>query len=179
MGFYFQLNRAPDGGRYLETELPFGFWVLYAIAGFALACMSLAANTVMADLVRIGGTFDKLLISSLFLALPVYLLIGLRLWRIRKEIRFMPQAIVIRYGLGNFTLYSSSIAKSEIRQVTLTNERPSPNVAPRAHSDRQYHIQGHWRVGLELVSGKTIILDRHTEKEAVEGLRQDLERWFA
>jgi hypothetical protein len=83
MGFYLELEPASTG-EFTEKKIPSSFWVLYAIAGFALTCMFLTANSLLRDLARTGSDLDSLLVYSIVLAVPFYIAIGVKLLAFRK-----------------------------------------------------------------------------------------------
>jgi hypothetical protein len=186
MGFYFEMlpHGAPSDGparEYAEIQTPPVFWVLYLIGGFALLCMGLAANRLLYTLVREGNSFDRFVVSLIFFAVPLYLLIGIRFSFVRKYIAFNPEDITFGFRLGNnlsWPIWTRRIPRGTVADIDCINQRPTANLAPKRHDDSQYYIRGHWRVGVVLKNGKFVTLDRHTEKEALAEVFQSLKRWF-
>jgi len=184
MGFYFEMS--PQGAAndsrvsgFAETQIPPVFWVLYLIAGFALLCMGLAANHLLATLLKEGTAFDRGIVSLIFFSVPFYLLVGVRFTFVRKFIAFETDSIAFGFRLGNLNLRKRTVRGEAVSSVELMNRRPTSNLAPKRHGDSQYYIRGHWRVGLILRSGKFVTLDRHTEKEALEPIYESLKEWFS
>lgn len=169
MGFYIDLKPVAPG-EFKETEIPFAFWALFAIAGFALLCMGLASHMLLKDLAKVGTTFDFALLGTILLSIPFYLIIGLKLFFIKKYISI--QNGEIRYGhtFKGKPFFKKKILVSNISEVSLVNRKPTKNVAPVFHNDQQYHIQGHWRILLKLKTGKTVTLDKHTDVDALKPL---------
>ncbi len=169
MGFYIDLKPL-SAGEFKETEVPFAFWALFAIAGFALLCMGLASHMLLADLVKAGNAFDFTLVALIFLSVPFYFLIGLKLVFVKKFVSIQSRTVRMGYKFGKKTFWQRLIPLSEVESVDLVNKRPTKNVAPVFHNDQQYHIQGHWRVLLNLKSKKTVVLDKHTDVDALKPL---------
>ncbi len=180
MGFYLELRKAVVDGsiEFREQVPPPVFWLLYFVAGFALVCMGAAAYALLGDLVRSGSFWDVLIVAVILSAVPLYLLLGLKLMSLRKKVLFTDDKITCGFQWRKRLFFRVEVPHSDAREVVILNQRPAPNVAPSHHDDRQYYIRGHWRVGIQLKNGKTVILDRHTEKEALEPLRLQLENWI-
>lgn len=167
MGFYIDLK--PVGpGEFKEKEIPFAFYALFGIAGFALLCMGLASHMLLADLVKVGTAFDYVLIGSIAMSVPFYLLMGLKLFFVKKFVSFRNGMIYYGFTFKGKTFYQKQIALKDIVNVELVNKRPTKNVAPVMHNNVQYHINGHWRLLLTLRNGKTAILDKHTDIDALK-----------
>lgn len=179
MGFYIELKKtANQGNEFREQKPPQVFWTLYALAGFALTCMGLAAHSLLIQLLNTRDPWDLLLVGSIFSAVPVYILIGIKLLWIRKYIRFSADEMVLGYFVGQNDFNLKKINKSEVTELMLLNQKPSANVAPAHHTDPQYYIRGHWRLILKTKEGKMITLDRHTEKGALHALQNSVETWL-
>ena len=177
MGFYFDLQASSGKGLYQETRVPTYFWGLFAFAGFALACMYGAAYSVMGDLAKVGTRWDKLVLFTILMSLPLYLLVGLKLLLVRKEVRFFGSTLEIGFRFGERFFWKKSVDKANVAEVCLENQKPAPNLAPRQHRDSQYFIRGHWRVRVIQRNGKAIAVDKHTERGALEPLYDDLTAW--
>ena len=180
MGFYIELKKADTNGReFRETAPPQVFWTLYGLAGFALTCMGLAAHSLLVTLLNTGDPWDLVLVGSIFSAVPMYLLIGLKLVWMRKFIRFEENGVQLGLFVGKKPIVLKRIKREDITDVLLINQRPSENVAPIQHDDSQYFIRGHWRLLLNTKDGKSVVLDRHTEKGALHSLQNSARNWFA
>ncbi len=167
MGFYIDLK--PVGtGEFKETEVPFAFYTLFAIAGFALVCMGLASHMLMADLVKVGTAFDFILIGSIAMSVPFYLLMGVKLFFIKKFVSIKNGLVCYGFTFRGKVFYKKQIRLSDATSVALINKRPTKNVAPVMHNNVQYHINGHWRLVLNLKNGKAVVLDRHTDVDALK-----------
>jgi hypothetical protein len=178
MGFYIELKKTEaSGDKFLEQSPPQVFWTLYGLAGFALTCMGLAAHSLLLTLLNTGDPWDLLLVSSIFSAIPIYLLIGIKLLWIRKFITFNHDNLEMGFSLWKSRFLVSKLDKQKIAEVLLVNERPSANVAPVQHDNSQYFIRGHWRLLVKTKDGKNIILDRHTEKGALHSLQNKVRSW--
>lgn len=173
------MKKLAPTGHYAETEVPSSFWMLFAVAGFALACMGGAAFTVLQDLAKMGGTFDQLLLLAIAMAVPCYLLIGAKLALVRKHIDFSGDVLKISFRIKEIALWSRSLPRSGIKEFRLENQIPTQNLAPRQHGDTQYYIRGHWRLVCTSFSGRHFILDKNTEKESLEPLLIELQHWLS
>lgn len=170
MGFYIELlPSSPQMNRFQENAIPPIFWILYGIAGFALFCMGAAAHAVLGDLLKAGSTFDLVILSLIFSAVPLYLLIGFKLLFVRKFVSIEEGILQFGYTVAGKPVRVRRFSPGGVEAVLLLNRKPSPNVAVRIHEDSQYHLRGHWRVFLQ-VGKKFITLDKHTEKGALEPL---------
>ena len=101
MGFYIDL--APVGfdlERFEEGSIPSVFWVLYAITGFALLCMGLAAHSLLGDLAKMGSGLDLALVFLILSAVPVYVLIGFKLGALRRFVSFSASVLPVLSGLS-------------------------------------------------------------------------------
>lgn len=180
MGFYIDLQRAPTAEcEFAELGTPPVFWVLYAIAGFALSCMGAAAHAVMRDLARLGSELDVALVWAILASVPFYFLVGLKLVSVRKFVRFEGDTLEAGYRVFGHAIYHRVVRKDQIRGIALVNQRRAPNVAPGQHEDRQYYVRGHWRLVVQRASGRDLVLDRHTDEAALEPLRAALLSWLA
>ncbi len=189
MGFYLELR--PNGpaaqesatngyfAEFYEQTPPPVFWLLYGVAGFALVCMGLAAYSLLGDLAKSGSFFDTLLVACIFSSVPFYFLIGLKLVGFRKMVRISGDELVVGFQFLRKIRFAKRVNRSQIKDISLINQRPRPNVAPGQHDDPQYYIRGHWRVVVELRNGKSIVVDRHTEKGALEPLSLSLMNWLS
>lgn len=176
MGFYIELVRFQPG-VYSEGEIPKAYWVLYGIGGFALICMGGAAYALLIDLAKTGWIGDQILVGSIVGAIPLYLLLGLKLVWVRKYVEIGAEVVQTGFRFAGYTFLKRSVHRSEVAQAVLFNKKPSENIAPTEHRNSQYYIRGHWRVGLKLKNGQFIVLDKHTEKEAIHPLFQELQDW--
>ncbi|MEZ4750838.1 MAG: hypothetical protein R3B54_09510 [Bdellovibrionota bacterium] len=176
MGFYFEMQ--PAGEReFKEGPPPPVFWTLYAILGFALACMSGAAFTILRDMAKAGDTLDVALYYFFLSTLPLYLLLGVRLLWVRKYIRIGEDAIRWGFRLGTWSFFQRAVKRDQVENVLFLSKVPTPNMAPQIHDDPQYYFQGHWRLVLRLKSGKEVRLDRHNERAALEELFEWVSGW--
>lgn len=174
MGFYLELFPVAGETEYREQAVPNVFWILYGLAGFALACMFGAAYSLLGDLAKAGSTFDRALIGSILSAVPIYVLLGVKMAWVRKFARYDARGVEVGHRLAGKTLWKRFVPWAEVKSVELVNQRPTANLAPRQHGDAQYYIRGHWRLLLVTRENKEVVLDRHTEKEMLEPLFTDL-----
>ncbi len=177
MGFYIEMRKSPTPGGFLESPPPAVFWALYAFAGFALGCMGGAAHTLLGDLAKSGSAFDRGLVWSIWAMFPVYLLIGLKLWAVRRFVLFEKDGITFGYHFFKRRFLERHVSRGDLADFNLVNHRPHPNLAPTQHEDSQYYIRGHWRVVVTNREGKDFVLDRHTEKGALGPLYRELRHW--
>ena len=177
MGFYIELRKAAATGEYREEGTPPVFWTLYLIAGFAIFCMAAAAHSLLGDLLRMGSYFDLFLVGSFIAVIPIYFLIGIKLLSIRRFVSFAGDRLECGFKIGKKTLFGWELPRAEIDNISLVNKIPSPNLARKYHDDPQYQIRGHWRVVAKTKAGEEKIVDRHTEKGALEGLQKELTAW--
>ena len=179
MGFYIDLKRVtPNSLDFSETKTPQVFWMLFGLAGFALTCMGLAAHNLLLDLLKSGDLFDTLLVGGVTFFVPAYFITGIKLAVVRKKVKFSGEYLVVGFFMGQIPVWFKKISRVEIDSYEIINRRPSPNVAAKRHQDSQYHIRGHWRLMLKLKNGKSITLDRHTEKGALHSLQNSLRTWL-
>lgn len=171
MGYYFELEPVRNN-YFAETRVPTVFWALYALLGFALACMGTAAFGILSDLFRTGSAIDKSFLYAFGLAIAGYLVVGIKLAFVRKFVDFSDKKIRWGFKIRDFILWSQRVMASDISEIELTHSTSSPNQAPSLHNDRQYYAQGHWRVTVTTKSGETLILDRNTDREALEPLHK-------
>lgn len=179
MGFYIELKKLDSSGtEFRENAPPQVFWTLYGLAGFALTCMGLSAHSLLATLLNTGDPWDLVLVGSILLAVPFYLLVGIKLFWVRKFILFDPNSIQMGFLIGKKRFTLSQVAKNDISETLLINQRPSENVARVQHDDPQYFIRGHWRLIIKTKKGESIVLDRHTEKGALHSLLNSTRTWM-
>jgi len=179
MGFYIELKKSDNHGlEFREQGVPQVFLTLYGLCGFALTCMGLAAHSLLNTLLKTGDPLDLALVGSVIGVLPIYLLIGIKLFWVRKFIQFEGESLIAGYDIGKRRVRLNHYRKNEIQELLLINQRPSPNVAPVQHPDSQYYIRGHWRLLLKTHQGKLVTLDKHTEKEALHSLQKSVNVWL-
>ncbi|MCB0405520.1 MAG: hypothetical protein KDD51_12110 [Bdellovibrionales bacterium] len=153
------------------------FWTLYAILGFALACMSGAAFTILREMAAKGDSLDRTLYYLFLCTLPLYLVLGVRLLWVRKFIQIDDESISWGFRLGRWIFYRRSVKRAHVAHVLFLSKVPSPNMAPQIHDDPQYYFQGHWRLVLRLKTGGEIRLDRHNERAALQDLYDWVSGW--
>lgn len=177
MGFYIDLVPVgPRMERFEESAIPSVFWVLYGILGFALLCMGTAAHAVLGDLLKIGSTFDLVVLSLIFSALPIYLLLGIKLLFVRKFVSLDRETLKRGFRFAGKEVLVKRFSKRDAEEILLVNRKPSPNVAVRVHDDSQYHLRGHWRILLRS-GNKYFTLDKHTDPGALEPLYRQVLSW--
>lgn len=169
MGFYIDL-RPVTPTEFKETEIPFVFYTLFAISGFALLCMGLASHMLLADLAKVGTAFDFTIIGAILLSVPFYLVMGLKLFFVKKFVSVREGKVSYGFTFKGKAFYKKEIPYEDISSVELVNKRPTKNVAPVMHNNVQYHIQGHWRIVLNLKNGKSVVVDKHTDIDALQPL---------
>lgn len=168
VGYYLELEQInPD--RFSEVRVPLVFWALYALAGFAMACMGTAAFAVLGDLIESGLFLDQLLVGAFALAIIGYGLIGVKLAFVRKFIEIHDGWVRWGYGLAGMEFFTRKAALSIIENILIEHSGNTPNRAQTFHEDIQYYVQGHWRLVLR-AHGREWLLDRNTDKEALQPL---------
>jgi len=178
VGFYFDLRRvATVSGSYCELGAPVSFWALYGIAGFALICMGGAAYYVLADLAQVGTIWDRAIVILILLAIPAYFVVGVKLAVVRRFVLFSGDTIKVGYRFSKTPVFQKSLTRDQIAKIELINQRPSKNVAPSQHEDAQFYVRGHWKILLTERNKRKVVIDRHTEKGALEGLFEYLLAW--
>jgi len=178
VGFYLQLNQKEKAVEFCEGRIPGAIIFLYLFTGVALGGMALAAFSLLKDLLVTGVWWDQALVYAIIAMLPVYFFIGLRIFAVRKFVAYEDGRIRLGYRLAGWTLRKHFFPTSEIETIYLKNQRPSPNIASREHDDAQYYFRGHWRVGLQLRSGKQVNIDRHTERGALVSIYSTMKGWL-
>lgn len=179
MGFYLELKPVAGGGAYHEEGIPGYFWALFGFAGFALACMGGAAYALLWDLARSGSAWDQLLVGVIFAFLPFYLVIGFKLAFMRRFVDYRGEELRIGFQVGKSRWFEKRVNRKDIQEILFINQRPAGNVAPVQHKDKQYYIQGHWRLIALRRNGKKILIDRHTEKAMLEPLHKAILVWVS
>lgn len=178
MGFYLEMRRSGTRREYGEHEIPPAYWFLFAVAGFALSCMGAAALTVMRDLVAMGNLFDKALIALILSSVPLFLFLGLKLLGIRRYVAFDGNTFELGHRFFGRPLWVKRIARDQIEEIEIRNDRPSPNLALLHQDDPGYVVRGHWKVLVKPKTDKPLVADRHVERAAIEPLYQDLLNWL-
>lgn len=176
MGFYLELTPSPEGGEYREREIPPVFWALLVFAGLALSGMAAAAFTLLKDL-ALGDWLDRALVTAIAAFIPAYLCLAGKLLWARKYVRFRGSFLETGFQFGGSRLFQKRVPRDSIRGIEVVNERRAQNVAPKIHDDKQYYIRGHWRIIVETDRSR-LVVDRHTEKGALEALVRDLRNWW-
>lgn len=180
MGFYLDLKQSekkPD--FYLEASPPVSFWLLYGLGCLALIGMMLAAHSIMGDLLKQATLWDWGLVSLGSLALLIFLGAGIKLFALRKFIRRSGSWLEVGYYFLGQPICTWKINSKDIHEISVVNQRPAPNLAPQFHDDPQYYIRGHWRLVVSTAKGKTKVLDKHVEREALLPLLSWLSQWQA
>ena len=171
------MRRQADRPEFTESEVPYVYWVLYGLAGFALSCMGLAAYSLLWDLAQKGSWFDLGIIGVILAAVPFYLVIGAKMAFTRKFVRFEGDFLEVGFRFMGRPLWVLRTERSGISSVELLNLRTTPNLAAAEHDDPQYQIRGHWRIVVTAKSGKKMVVDRHTEKEMLVPLFEAISSW--
>lgn len=177
MGFYFELKPTPKRGLYQEEAVPGFFWALLGFAGFALACMGGAAYALLWDMATAGSLLDQILVGIIFSFIPMYFLMAFKLALMRRFVEYQDDLLSVGFFVGKQRWFEKRVKRQEVKELLFYNQKPSGNLAPVQHHDKQYYIQGHWRLILLKKDGKEVLLDRHTEKPALEPLHQEVSRW--
>ncbi len=181
MGFYFEMRKTAGSGpalEFVESRAPGVFWALYGFLGFSLACMGLAAHTLLGDLLRSGDWFDSALVWLLYGCVPFYFGAGLWLGFARKFIRAENATLRVGRRFGQRILWEKQLKRNEIEAISIVNRKPAENYAPIHHDDAQYYIKGHWSVLAWKKQGGAIPLDKHTEREMLLPMETDLRGWL-
>lgn len=179
MGFYLDLvPQEKEGREFRELPPPVSFWVLYAVGVFALICMGAAAYSVLGGLFAQGSFWDGVILGTVGIFLVLFLFVGIKMLALRKFIRLEADVLKVGFLVFGSPFQLSNYPRSEVKEVCLINQRPTPNLAPEFHDDPQYFVRGHWRVVLDLKKQKRIVLDKHVEREALLPLYTVVESWF-
>jgi hypothetical protein len=179
MGFYLEL--VPQGKEcqeFRELPPPVSFWVLYAVGVFALICMGAAAYSVLGGLFAQGSIWDGIILGTVGLFLALFLFIGIKMLALRKFVRLKTDELQVGFFVFGRPFRLHNYLRSDIKEVCLINQRPTPNLAPEFHDDPQYFVRGHWRLVLDLKKPKRVVLDKHVEREALIPLFNSIESWF-
>ena len=178
MGFYLELEPDPGDREFREARPAFVYWALYAFAGLALVGMAAAAHRFLGDLLSQGNPFDWVLVGGILAVLPLYLALGVRLCLLRRYVSLGEGYVEVGFRVGPRPVWQRRLQRAEVARIALANISPAPNVAPHLHGDPQYYVRGHWRLQAVAHRGKPLNLDKHTEKEALEGLRRAASEWL-
>ncbi len=178
MGFYIEMTPSSTAGEYHEGGVPGVFWALYAFAGFALTCMGLAAHTLLGDLARVGGSWDRMIVWGILAAVPFYLAIGVKLLGLRKFAGYRGDELRVGFRLFGVPVLVKKAQRAETARIEIVNQRPSPNLAQKYHDDPAYQIRGHWRIIVTRKDDSRFVVDKHTEKGALEPLTAELQAWL-
>lgn len=180
MGFYLELDRRPTAGgfTYREKAPPPVFWVLYAFSGFALACMGLAAHGLLGDLAASGAWYDRALVGALYACVPGYVALGLWLALVRRYVTVEGGALRLGRTAGTVRLWERSYERGRFRAIALVNRKPTPNYATMESEDGQYFVKGHWRLVAWLADGGAVTLDKHTDREALTPMLDEMKLWL-
>lgn len=176
MGFFLELGEEKPR-YYAEARIPLIFWELYAVLGFALLCMGIAAFSIFSDLLSADQLLDKFLVGSFALFVVMYILVGIKLAWIRKFVDFSEDTVKWGFRAKNWILFSRQLPKKSVASFGLEHSSPTQNTAPQLHTDAQYYIQGHWRLILHAPE-RDFLIDRSTEREALEPLLIQLQDWL-
>ncbi len=179
MGFYIEMTRASKVPEYRENFIPFVYFGLVGFSALALVGMAAAAHSVLADLAAADASFwDKVLVYGPIACVPVLIALGVKLAAARKYIRFDGDTLEWGTRLAGKPLRVRRLTRAQIAGLELENHRPKSNLAPQHHDNPAYYIRGHWRLMLKTKEGNQIRLDRHTEREALIPLYDDLNSWL-
>lgn len=177
MGFYLELKRPNESNEFTEFGVPMVFWLLWAIAAFALICMGMAAHVFLGDLLESGAWYDYLLVGGIYAFIPVHLFLGFKLAFVRRFVRMEPDQLIVGFRVLGREL-ARSYGRQTVNSIALINQKTSPNRAQTEHDNDAYYFRGHWRVLATLKSGKRVTIDRHTEKGMLRQIFRDLEEWL-
>ena len=132
----------------------------------------------MAQLAKEGGVWDSVLIYGPVACLPFVLAMTVKLAGMRKYIRFEGPNLVWGYRLFGKPVFTHAVKAEAVATFELENHRPRGNLAPQHHDNPAYYVRGHWRLMLVEKNGEKHGLDRHTEKEVLLPLYDDLNTWL-
>jgi len=179
VGFYLELSRANEGPEYRENFIPFVYFGLLGFAALALVGMAAAAHTVLADLVA-GGTsiWDRVLVFGPLACVPVLLGMTIKLGAMRKFVRFEGNKLSWGSRLFGRPFRVKMLGRPGVASFELVNQRPKANLAHVHHDNPAYYVRGHWRLVVKTKEGAEHLLDRHTEREALLPLYDDLQSWL-
>ncbi len=179
MGFYIEMTRATKAPEYRENFIPFVYFGLLGFSGLALVGMAVAANEVLADLAAVGSSFwDKILVYGPIACVPVIGAMTVKLAAARKYIRFEGDTVEWGTRLAGKPFRLRTLNRPQVVGFELENHRPKSNLAPQHHDNPAYYIRGHWRLMMKTKEGNPLLLDRHTEREALIPLYDDLNAWL-
>jgi len=179
MGFYLELVPEPTKSKeFKEVSPPTTYWILYAIAIFAVGCMMGAAHHVLGGLLAAGSIWDWMILGVLGLVFLLFGAIGFKMAALRRFIRVEGDQLQTGYFCLGYPLVLRKANRDEVREIVLLNQKPAPNLAPQFHDDPQYFIRGHWRVIVYPKHTRPILIDKHVEKEALELVHQWVNAWW-
>ena len=174
MGFYFELNRVSD--QEFSESAPLGaYWFLYAVGGFALLCMGLSAWSLIWQMIHSREIWDQMLIAGVLSFIPLYVIVGLKLFAIRKYIRWDKGRLEWGYRLLKWPIFSRRVSEKDILGIEMVHQNRTGNLAPHIHENKEYYINGHWRIVLRSAK-KNWVVDKHTDREALIPLFEWLKR---
>jgi hypothetical protein len=179
MGFYLELVPEPTKREeFREVPPPKTYWILYAIAVFAVGCMMAAAYQVLGDLLSAGTVWDLLILGILALVILLFGAVGFKMAALRRFIRVAGTQLQTGYFCFGYPLVLRKVNREDVKEVVLLNQKPAPNLAPQFHDDPQYFIRGHWRVVVYSNHHPPLLIDKHVEKEALESIYQWVSEWW-
>ncbi len=180
MGFYIEMTRATKAPEYRENFIPFVYFGLLGFSALALVGMAAAAHSVLADLVASGGTFwDGILVYGPIACVPVVIFMAVKLAAARKYLRFEGDRLQWGTRVAGKPFRVQELGRHQVDDFILENHRPKSNLAPAHHDNPAYYIRGHWRLLVRTKEGSQMLLDRHTEREALIPLHDDLKAWLS
>jgi hypothetical protein len=179
MGFYLEIVPEPlKREEFREVPPPKTYWILYGIAVFAVGCMMAAAYQVLGDLLSAGTVWDWLILGVLALVILLFGAVGFKMAALRRFIRLVGKQLQTGYFCFGYPIVLRKVNRDEVKEVSLFNHKPAPNLAPQFHDDPQYFIRGHWRVMVYPTRRRPILIDKHVEKEALESIYQWVSTWW-
>ncbi len=176
MGFYFEL--CPSGSEFRENRVPIVLSGLYVFSGIALLGMGVSALSILGQLHRDGGVWDRLLLWIIFATPGIYFIAGMRLFCIRKFVDATKRHIRIGYRFLSRECLVREIERENISRIEILNKLPTPNFAPKQHDDSDYFFKGYWQLCIVLKNDKHIAIDRNNYRGALRPHYEALLSWY-
>ncbi len=156
--------------------LPYIFWLYFIILLIVLGAMSLPAFPILEKLIISTDIIDKVMAWMTILSLIGLPAFGLLVLFYQKKIIISKNTnkLIIKNNIFGIT-YSKKII--QIKGLSVNHYLSSPNMA-KINSEtktKPFENRGHFVLKVETPNKESIIIDRHTNKADLEGLRKIIE----
>tara|TARA_B100000927_G_C16273316_1_gene392433 strand:+ start:90 stop:671 length:582 start_codon:yes stop_codon:yes gene_type:complete len=156
--------------------LPYIFWLYFIILLIVLGAMTLPAFPILEKLIISTDIIDKVMgwmtIFTL-IGLPVF---GLLVLFYQKKIIISKNTnkLIIKNNILGITFSTRTI---QVKSLSVNHYLSSPNMAKinRETKTRPFENRGHFVLKVETTNEESVVIDRHTNKADLEGLRKIIE----